>query len=60
MITAEQAIKACILAQFLTSKVMPIRVFRYLEDERMIRIEAGYRDKQIRIVINERGKARYV
>ncbi|WP_319422364.1 DUF6888 family protein [Pleurocapsa sp. FMAR1] len=60
MITAKQALKACILSEFLTSKGLPIRVFRYLEAEKLIRIEAGFRDKQIRIVINENGKAKYI
>lgn len=60
MITDKQAIKACILTEFLTSKGLPIRVFQYLEAERLIRIEAGFRNKQIRIVINEIGKAKYV
>jgi hypothetical protein len=60
MITAKQAIKACILAEFLTSKALPVRVFRYSEADELIRIEAGFRDKQIRIVINEFGKAKYV
>ena len=59
MISNEQA-QICILCEFLTSKGLPIRVFRYLEEEKLIRIEAGFRDKQIRIVINERGKFKYV
>ena len=60
MITARQAIKACILSEFLISKGLPIRVFRYSETERLIRIEAGFSFKQIRIVINDKGKAKYV
>ena len=60
MITPKQALKAYILAQFLTSKGMPIRVFKYQSEEKLIRIEAGLRNRQIRIVINERGKAKYV
>ena len=60
MITAKQAVKACILAEFLTAKSLAIRVFRYLEAERLIRVEAGSRTRQIRIVINEQGKFKYV
>ena len=60
MISNEQAQRACILCEFLTSKRLPIRIFRYLEAEKLIRIEAGFRDKQIRIVVNERGKFKYV
>lgn len=60
MISNEPAQRVCILCEFLTSKGLPIRIFRYLEEERLIRIEAGFRDKQIRIVINERGKFKYV
>ena len=60
MISNEQALKACVLVQFLTSKGLPIRVFRYSEAEELIRIEAGFRDRQIKIVINKTGKAKYV
>ncbi|MGL5941899.1 MAG: DUF6888 family protein [Waterburya sp.] len=60
MITEKQAVRACILAEFLTSKALPIRVFRYLETERLIRVEAGFRTRQIKIVINEKGKFKYV
>jgi hypothetical protein len=60
VITAKQAVKACILAEFLTSKSFPIRVFQYLEAENLIRVEAGFRTRQIRIVINEEGKFKYV
>ena len=60
MITAKQAIKACILSEFLISKGLPIRVFRYSQAERLIRIEAGSQARQIRIIINEYGKAKYV
>ena len=60
MISNEQAQRACILCDFLTSKELPIRVFKYLEAEKLIQIEAGSKDKQIRIVINERGKFKYV
>ena len=60
MITAKQSIRACILAEFLTSKGLPIRIFKHLEAEKLIRIEAGFRTKQIKIVINEEGKFRYV
>ena len=60
MITAKQAVRACILSEFLTSKSLPIRVFRYMETDRLIRIEAGFRTKQIKIVINEAGKFKYV
>lgn len=58
--TDEQAQRACILCEFLTSKGLPIRVFKYLEQAKIIRIEAGFRNKQIKIVINERGKFKYV
>jgi hypothetical protein len=60
MITAKQAIRACILAEFLTSKSLPIRVFQYLEAEKLIQVEAGARTRQIKIVINEGGKFKYV
>lgn len=60
MISNEQAQKACILCEFLTSKNLPIRVFRYSEDDRLIRIEAGSRTRQIKIIINEQGKFKYV
>ena len=60
MISNEQALKACVLVQFLTSKGLPIRVFQYSEAEELIRIEAGLGDRQIKIVINKRGKAKYV
>jgi len=60
MITAKQSLRACILCEFLTSKGMPIRVFQYLEIEKLIRIEAGFRSKQIRIVINGEGRFKYV
>ena len=60
MITAKQALKACILSEFLTSKGLPIRVFKYLEAQRLIRIEAGFTAKQIKMIINENGKAKYV
>ncbi|MEM8717805.1 MAG: hypothetical protein AAGE84_00660 [Cyanobacteria bacterium P01_G01_bin.39] len=53
MISNEQAQRVCILCEFLTSKGLPMRVFKYLEEEKLIRIEAGFKDKQIRIVINE-------
>ena len=59
MIRAKQAFKACILSDFLTSKGLHVRVFKYLE-EKVIRIEAGFRDKQIKIIINDIGKAKYV
>ena len=57
--TAQQAIRACILSEFFTSKGLPIRVFKYMEEERLIRIEAGFKTKKIKIVINERGKFKY-
>lgn len=60
MPTYEQAKRACILAEFLTSKGMPIRVFKYLEDEKLIRIEAGFTDRQIKIIINQFGRFKYV
>lgn len=60
MITAKQAIKVCILSDFLTSKGLPIRVFKYSEVDKLIRIEAGFRDKQIRMVINQNGRFKYV
>jgi hypothetical protein len=60
LITPKQALRACILAEFLTSKSLPIRVFRYLKGEKLIRVEAGFRTRQIRIVINEEGKFKYV
>ena len=46
--------------EFLTAKGMPIRVFRYIEEDELIRIEAGFRNRQIKIVVNENGKFKYV
>ena len=60
MPTSEQAIRACVLAEFLTSKSLPIRVFKYLNVDRLIRIEAGFKQKQIKIIINEYGRFKYV
>ncbi len=60
MITAKQAQRACILCEFLTSKSLPIRVFRYFEGDRLIRIEAGFKDKQIKMIINENGRFKFV
>lgn len=60
MLSNEQAQRACILCEFLTSKNLPIRVFRYSEDDRIIRIEAGFRDKQIKTIINENGRFKFV
>ena len=60
MISSQQAQKACIIAQFCTSKNLPITIFKYSETEKLIRIKAGFRDKQIKIVINKYGKAKYV
>ncbi len=60
MPTSEQAIRACVLAEFLTTKNLPIRRFKYLKADKLIRIEAGFREKQIRIIINEYGRFKYV
>ena len=58
--TASQAIRACILAQFLTKKSYLITVFEYLQLEKLIRIKAVSRTGQIKIVVNELGKFKYV
>ena len=60
MITPQQSMKACILSVFLTRKGLPIRVFQYSETDKLIRIEAGYRTKQVKLEVNEDGKYRYV
>ena len=60
MITSKQAVKACYLSEFLTSKGLPIRTFKYSESNRLITIEAGFRDKKIKLVINENGRFKYV
>ena len=60
MITQKQSIRACILAEFLTSKGLPIRIFKYIEEQNLIRIEAGSKTRRIRIVVNEEGKFKYV
>lgn len=60
MITNKQAVRACILCEFLTAKGMPIRVFQYIEEDELIRIEAGFRNRQIKIVVNGNGKFKYV
>lgn len=39
---------------------MPIRVFQYIEEDELIRIEAGFRNRQIKIVVNGNGKFKYV
>jgi hypothetical protein len=59
MITAKQAVKACILAQFLTSKGLQIRVFQYSRRQRLIIIETEA-DRRIMAEINQAGKFRYV
>ncbi|HHP7230922.1 MAG TPA: hypothetical protein ACFCUY_08695 [Xenococcaceae cyanobacterium] len=58
MITAKQAVKACILAQFLTRKGLQIVVFQYYPRQRLIIIETQT-DRRIRVEINELGKFRY-
>ena len=56
--TAEQAIRAAIIAQFLTNRFKKsIAMFRYSQTTKVIYIRAG---KTIRVEINQRGKARYV
>ena len=59
MMTSNQAIKACIMADFLTTKGLPARVFKYIETDRLIRIEPGFRSKD-KLVINERRLCKYV
>lgn len=59
MITEKQALKACYIAQFLTSKGLQIRVFQYSARVRLIIIETQA-DRKIRAEINERGRFRYV
>lgn len=58
MITAKQAVKACILAQFLTRKGLHIRVFQYSARQKLIIIETEA-DRRIRVEVNERGRFRY-
>lgn len=60
MMTSGQAIRACVMADFLTTKGLPVRVFKYIETDRLIRIEAGFRSKEIKLVINEKGLCKYV
>ncbi len=59
MITARQAVKACILAQYLTRGLLPVIVFRYYRARKFVYIEAGYEEK-IRIKVFEDGEFIYV
>ena len=60
MITPQQSTKACILSIFLTRKGLPIRVFRYSPTNKIIRIEAGFTNRRVKLEINEYGRYRYV
>ena len=60
MISPQQSMKACILSIFLTRKGLPIRVFQYSETDKLIRIEAGFRNRQVKLEINDYGRYRYV
>ena len=55
MIKAKQAVKACILAQFLTTAGLNITTFRYYRGRKQIFIEVGY-NGEIAILINEDGE----
>ena len=59
MPTAQQAIKAAILCQYITKSLLPIMIFRYYRVAKIIYIVAGY-EKDIKIVINEQGNFTYV
>ncbi len=54
MITAKQAVKACILAQFITTTGLPITTFRYYRGRKKLFIEVGY-NGEIAILIDEQG-----
>ena len=55
MITARQAVKACILAQFITSAGLTITTFRYYRGRKSIFIEVGY-NGEIAVLIDEQGE----
>jgi hypothetical protein len=59
MITTRQAMKACILAQFLTNKGLQISVFQYFPRRKLIVIET-LGERKIRTLINEDGRFKYV
>ena len=59
MPTAQQAIKAAILSQYITRGLLPIIIFRYYRVAKIIYIVAGY-DEDIKIAINEQGDFTYV
>ncbi|MGF1478749.1 MAG: hypothetical protein ACFB4I_04590 [Cyanophyceae cyanobacterium] len=59
MPTAEQAIKAAILCQFLTGVGLPITVFYYDASSKLLYLEAAG-GNEFKIVINQQGKARNV
>jgi hypothetical protein len=59
MITAKQAVKACILAQFLTRKGLQILVFQYFPRQRLVLIETQP-NRKITVEINAQGRFRYV
>lgn len=59
MITAKQALKACILCQDLSRGYRPIYLFRYNPKERYIYILAG-EDEGIDLKIFEDGQWRFV
>jgi hypothetical protein len=57
MITAKQALKACILAQSLSNGYRPIFLFRYSSEYRYIYILAG---EGMQIIIFENGNWRFL
>ncbi len=59
MPTAQQAIKAAILCQYLTEALLPITTFRYYPSKEIIFIEARY-NGEIGIEINKKGEFTYV
>ena len=59
MPTAQQAIKASILCQYITEALLPITTFRYYSSKEIIFIEVGY-NGEIGIEINQQGNFIYV
>ena len=59
MITAKQAVRACLLTQFLTRAKLKIIIFRYYPDTKFIYIETEGKQK-IKLQVNEYGKFRYI
>ena len=59
MISNEQAVKACVIAQFLTSKGLEIVIFQYSPRRRVIYIETSA-DRKIKTLINEEGRYKHI